>query len=267
MHIFSNIFKGICIGSGAILPGISSGVLCVIFGIYEKLLNSVLDFFKSPKENLKFLTPIIIGVIIGVLIFSNLLNYFLYSFPVQTKAIFIGLILASIPSLIKDVNNKQKFKVHYFLYAIVTFFIGVFSVYLEKSLTVSASDSISIFYLVLSGFLMSVGVVVPGVSSTIILMLLGVYSSYLASVSYLYFPVLIPMAIGLFLGSIVFMKLTRFLLKHFYAQTFYSIIGFTAGSILVLFPEINNSIDIILFASCIILGFFIFNLLKTQNVK
>lgn len=89
MNTIINIFKGIFIGSGAILPGISSGVLCVIFGIYEKLLNSVLDFFKSPKENLKFLIPIIIGTAIGVLIFSNLLNYVLYTFPLQTKSIFI----------------------------------------------------------------------------------------------------------------------------------------------------------------------------------
>lgn len=89
MNTLSNIVKGIFIGSGAILPGISSGVLCVIFGIYEKLLNSVLDFFKSPKENLKFLIPIIIGTTIGVLIFSNLLNYVLYTFPLQTKSIFI----------------------------------------------------------------------------------------------------------------------------------------------------------------------------------
>lgn len=89
MSIINNIFKGIFIGSGAILPGISSGVLCVIFGIYEKLLNSVLNFFKSPKENFKFLFPIVIGVAIGILIFSNFLNYFLYSFPLQTKSIFI----------------------------------------------------------------------------------------------------------------------------------------------------------------------------------
>ena len=89
MNTFTNIFKGIFIGSGAILPGISSGVLCVIFGIYEKLLNSVLDFFKAPEENFKFLFPIFIGICLGFLIFSNILNFLLYKFPLQTNSLFI----------------------------------------------------------------------------------------------------------------------------------------------------------------------------------
>ena len=85
MNFVFNCLKGVAIGSGAILPGISSGVLCVVFGIYEKLLDSILYFFKDIKKNFRFLFPIIIGIIIGILIFSNLLNYLLVDFPVQTK--------------------------------------------------------------------------------------------------------------------------------------------------------------------------------------
>ncbi len=255
MNILSNIFKGICIGSGAILPGISSGVLCVVFGIYEKLLNSVLDFFKSPKENLKFLFPIFIGALIGVLAFSNILNYVLFRFPIQTKALFIGLILASIPSLIKEVNQKHTFKTHYFLYTIFAFLIGIFSVFLENHLSISNHTNISIFYLFFAGFVMSVGIIVPGVSSTIILMLFGIYPIYLSSISSLYFPILIPIGIGIMLGSLVFMKLTRFLLNNYYAQTFYTIIGFTLGSVFVLIPEMNFGFDLLIFILCVSLGF------------
>lgn len=265
MNMLTNIFKGICIGSGAILPGISSGVFCVIFGIYEKLLNSILDFFKSPKENFKFLFPLALGAIIGVLIFSNLINYFLYAFPIQTKALFIGLICASIPSLIKDVNEKKKFKLHYIFYTLFAFCMGLFSVYLEKNFHIESSNSVNIFYLILSGFLMSIGVVVPGVSNTIILMLLGVYPIYLASVSTVYLPFLIPLAIGLVLGGLIFMKITRYLLEHFYAQTFYSIIGFTLGSILVLIPEMSFGIETAIFGLCVILGFIIFNYLGIKK--
>ena len=99
MAFLLNCIKGIFIGSGAILPGISSGVICIIFGLYEKLLDSLLNFFKDIKNNFKFLFAIILGIGIGVLIFSNFLNYFLTSYPLQTKSIFIGLILGSIPSL------------------------------------------------------------------------------------------------------------------------------------------------------------------------
>ena len=84
---------------------------------------------------------------------------------------------------------------------------------------------------------MSAGVIVPGVSSTLILMLLGIYESYLFSVSTIYLPFLFPLCIGLFIGSIIFMKITKFLMDKFYCQTFFAIIGFTLGSIFVLYPR------------------------------
>jgi len=243
MSFLFNCLKGIAIGSGAILPGISSGVLCVIFGIYEKLLDSILNFFKDIKRNFNFLFPIFIGIGIGILLFSNILNYLFFKLPVQTKSIFIGLILGGIPTLIKQTNNKEQFNPYYLFYTLMAFIIGVLSVFLEQNISITTNSEFSFIYLILSGFVMSVGVVVPGVSSTIILMLMGVYNTYLVSVSYLNFPVLIPMGIGLFLGCIFFMKITKFLLNKFYAQTFYAIIGFTLGSILVLFPDVSFDLN------------------------
>lgn len=254
MDFLFNCFKGIAIGAGAILPGISSGVLCVIFGIYEKLLNSILNFFKDVKKNGKFLLPIIIGAGIGVLLFSNILTYLLNSFPIQTKSTFIGLILGSIPSLLKEVNEKEKFKLRYIIYLLIALFIGIFTVILEKNFSLTTNSNISFFYLVLCGFAMSIGVVVPGVSSTIILMLLGVYTTYLSSVSLIYLPVLIPIGIGLIIGGIVFMKLTKFMLDKFYAQTFYTIIGFTLGSIFILWPEFNYDINGLISILCMLIG-------------
>ena len=86
------------------------------------------------------------------------------------------------------------------------------------------------------------------------LMLLGIYSTYLQSISSLYFPVLIPMGIGLLIGGIVFMKITKVLLQKYYAPTFYTIIGFTLGSILVLLPEISTFIEVIICILGILLG-------------
>lgn len=254
MNFIFSFFKGIAIGAGAILPGISSGVLCVIFGIYEKLLNSILGFFKNIRENIKFLLPILLGGIIGVLIFSNALNYLFYAFPMQTKSAFVGLILTTIPTLLKDVNKKNKFRLHYILYLIFALFLGIVTVILEKNIVSSSYSQLNYFYLILCGFLMSIGVIVPGVSSTIILMLLGVYSTYLTSVSSLYLPVLIPMGIGLIIGSLIFMKLTKILLDNFYAQTFYTIIGFTIGSIFVIWPDFSFDLNGIMSFLCMIMG-------------
>ena len=254
MNFIFNFFKGIAIGAGAILPGISSGVLCVVFGIYEKLLNCVLEFFKNIKENTKFLLPIILGGIIGVLVFSKILNYFLYAYPMQTKSMFVGLILTTIPSLLKDVNKKNKFRLHYILYLLVALIIGILTVILEKNIVTSSYSEFNYFYLIFCGLLMSVGVIVPGVSSTIILMLLGVYSAYLTSISNIYLPVLVPMGIGLIVGSFIFMKLTKILLDKFYAQTFYTIIGFTLGSIFVIWPDFTFDLTGFMSFLCMMIG-------------
>ena len=249
MHFIISCFKGIAIGAGAILPGISSGVFCVIFGIYEKLLNSILYFFKDIKNNFKFLLPIVVGVFIGVLIFSNFLNYFFINFHIQ-----------------KQCNSKTPFKITNLLFLLVSFSIGILSVFLENSLSINYGiTNFDFKYLILSGFIMSIGIIVPGVSNTIILMLMGVYPTYLNSVSTLYFPVLIPMGIGIFFGSVLFMILTKFLLEHFYSKTFYSIIGFSLGSIFVLLPNISSITEIILSILCMFLGFTISSLFQTTK--
>lgn len=254
MSYISNFVKGIAIGAGAILPGISSGVLCVVFGLYEKLLDSVLGFFKNVRENIKFLLPIFLGAILGVLVFSKILSLLLYYYPTQTKSTFVGFILTSVPSLIRDANKKQKFRLRYILYLLFALFLGIFTVILEKNLSLSANSSFNYFYLILCGFLMSIGVVVPGVSSTIILMLLGVYSAYLTSVSNLYFPILVPIGIGLIIGAFIFMKLTKYCLNHYYSQTFYTIIGFTLGSILVIWPEFTPDLSGLFSFLCMMIG-------------
>ena len=111
-----------------------------------------------------------------------------------------------------------------------------------------------LIFFILSGvdFLCQFGIVVPGVSSTIILMLLGIYPIYLSSVSNLYFPTLIPIGIGIIIGGLCFMKLTKFLLEHFYAPTFFGIIGFTVGSIFVLLPTFTSNLDILISILCCI---------------
>ena len=187
------------------------------------------------------------------------MKYLFYAYPIQIKFVFIGLILGSIPSLIKEaVPSKTNFKFRYLLYLSISLAIGVFLVILEKNIHASNSATeINILFLIFSGFLMSAGVIIPGVSSTLILMLLGIYDAYLLSVSTLYFPFLIPIGIGLALGSIVFMKITKFLLDKYHSPTFFIIIGFTIGSIFVLYPGFTFDINGIISILSLSLGLFI----------
>ncbi len=262
MKIIIDILKGIAIGAGGIMPGISSGVLCVVFGIYEKLIDSILNFFKDIKANIKFLVPIGIGGIIGIIIVSKLLQYFLSIYPIQTKSIFIGLIIGGIPLIFKQKQLQGKYKVKNIIFLIIALAIGIFTVYIENKINITTSESNSFIYLFLSGFLMSIGIVVPGVSSTIILMLMGVYYIYLNSVSNLYLPVLVPMGMGIILGSLLFMKIIKILLEKFYKETMYSIIGFSIGSIMVLIPQVTSSVEILISIFCICLGYYSVKFIK-----
>lgn len=253
MNFIFDLFKGVALGAGCILPGISSGVLCVIFGIYEKLVESVLNIFKDFKKNFLFLLPIFIGICIGVLIFGNILKYLFVSFEDTIKYVFAGLIFGSIPSLFKEANIKNNFRLHYIFYTIITFLLALFLIYLESTITSFSSYNISFLFLFFAGFLMSIGVVFPGVSSTIILMCLGVYGLYLEAISSVNLHLLFPMGIGLIVGCIVFLNIINFFMKKFHTQTMYSIIGFTLGSTFILLPN-NFSITNILF---LILGLII----------
>ena len=172
------ILKGTLIGAGAILPGISSGVFCVIFGIYEKLVDSILHFFQKPKENFLFLLPILIGVGIGVIVLAKFLLFFFEYYPMPTKYTFIGLILGSIPFLFKEANKKtyciedsfirkEKKKSHRlfcFLCLLSSFTLTAFMVYLENHFSSSCLNMTSHFsfsYLVLCGICMAAGIVIP----------------------------------------------------------------------------------------------------------
>lgn len=238
--MITRIFIGILLGTGAILPGVSSGVICVIIGIYDKLIDSVLNLFKDFKKNFLYLLPIALGGFIGIFLFGNILKSLFNVFPTQTSFCFIGLILGSIPILIKKINSENNFRLYYILFAIVSFCLGYSLVALENNFNFSSTvTGFSNIFLILSGFLMSIGVVVPGVSNTLILMCLGVYHIYIDAIASLNLSILIPMGIGLVIGCIFFLIIIKYLLKNFYIQTYYSIIGFTLGSVLVLFSPIS----------------------------
>ncbi len=239
--------------------GISSGVFCVIFGIYEKLVNCVLNFFNDYKKNLTFLLPIIIGAIVGVVLFGNILKILFNSFYMPTCFCIIGFIIGGIPCLLKQ--NTKKVNLTSIIILLFTLFLSLYLVALESTSNTMESTNINLSYgnLTLAGFLMSAGIVVPGLSSTVILMLFGIYNVYLNAISTLNIVILLPIAIGIIIGGLVFLKVIQFLLKHFTQYTYYAIAGFTIGSIFVLFPgfslNLEGIISIVLLFVCLCLSY------------
>ena len=262
MNFLFNLVIGILVGFGAILPGVSSGVFCVIFGIYEKLVDSVLNLFKDFKKNFVFLLPIGLGSFLGIVLFGNVIKYFFNSFKFQACYAFIGLILGTIPALFKQVNFDKCIQLKKLLPLIISFSIGVLLIVFENHFDFNNIVLYFIynpFYLIFAGFIMSIGIVVPGVSNTIILMCLGVYSEYLSAIASVNLRLLIPLAIGVFLGSIVWLKIINILLKKYHQATFLAIIGFILGSIFVLYPgfsfDLAGLVSIIIMIISLILSY------------
>lgn len=262
MKSLSNFIKGVFIGSGAILPGISSGVICMVLGLYEKLLDSVLNFFKDIKSNFKFLFPIVSGILLGIILFSNILLYCFNIIPCQTKSLFIGLLLGSIYILANSNIKKKKYtdNKNQYISFFICFIIGIGLIYLESIVNINNEyipNTYNSSFLVLSGFFMSIGIVVPGVSNTVILMLLGVYSTYLSAISIINMNVLFPMMLGAGIGCIIFMKIIQKLLNTYHSQTIFGIIGFSLGSVLILYPGYSFNLESIISIILLFLGFII----------
>ena len=236
------------------------------FGLYEKIVDSIIHFFKDIKNNLRFLTPIAIGVFIGVFLFGNILKILFNKFYIPTSFAFIGLILGSLKLIIKQAHFK-KITLSHLIAFLVTLSLSIYLIALEHSLNFNMNVN-STSYLILAGVLMSAGIVIPGISKTVILMMLGIYEMYLAAVSTLNLSFLLPIGIGLVIGGIIFLFLINFLFKFAKSYTYFGIIGFIIGSIFVIYPgftlNIQGIISILLLIICFIIGLELSSLKKEQ---
>ena len=204
------------------------------FGLYEKLVNSILNFFKDIKKNFTFLFPICLGVFVGVFLFGNILKILFNKYYIPTSFAFIGLILGSIPLVVKQANVKKVTLLHV-LCMLVAFSFSLYLVVLENNITNSLNINFK-SYLILAGVITSAGIIIPGVSKTVILMLLGIYEIYISAIASLNLSILIPIGIGFVIGGIIFLFLINFLFKIAKSYTYFAIIGFVLGSVFVIYP-------------------------------
>ena len=215
--------KGIVVGIGGIAPGLSGSVLLVIFGLYEKAVEAIGTIFKNLKENLKFLVPLFLGFGVGILIFSKVVDFFLGSFEMYTRYLFLGLVVGTIPMFNKEVRKKG-FNKKYYIPMIISFAVGLLLFFFNSNLF-PAIASPNVFQSILLGVAVAASTIVPGVDSAVILSALGLYELYVSSVANLNIPVLIPAAFGLGIGALVISFVINKLLKKKYTLTFSIIFG------------------------------------------
>ncbi len=248
------MIAGLLIGIGIVLPGVSGGVIAVILGVYDKIIFALNNFKSNKKDNIIFISKILVGIVLGSIISSNLLKYFFNRYYVEMSYLFIGLVLGTIPMLINDYHKKCSNNINYYILVVVILLSTFFSYFVNKFIVINSDSYIITF---LAGFLYSVGKVVPGISSSVLLSLIGKYNmfleimsnpiSYIINNSYDFVIVLI----GLIVGIVLSFKLISYLLKNYYSITINIILGFVIGSLTILYPN-KLTFDGILF---LLIGF------------
>ncbi len=226
--------KGIIIGIGKIIPGVSGALLSIVLKVYDKAIEAVVYFFKNPKKNIVFLLNIGIGILTGIILFSNIINYALNHYYVIIMLFFIGLIIGGIPQIVKEVEKKD------YKYTIIITIILIVISLVNKNTNYIIKNNISdylIFFL--GGIFEALGTVVPGLSSTALLLILGIYNLIIESISninklIINYNILVPFSIGL-LSSIFFIsKIMLCLLKKHKKKTYSIILGLILSSIIIL---------------------------------
>lgn len=277
--------KGIFVGVANIIPGVSGGTLAVVLNIFDKLIYSINNLFKDFKNSVIFLLPIGLGAVFGIVAFSSLIDFGLTNYSFPTNLLFIGLVAGSIPMIYKNATSKEK-KKNDILFAIIAFAIVVFLSYIEShNIETASSESSLTIKLFLAGVIASSAMIIPGISGSFLLMLMGLYDNVISALSsikdYLgditnfdlmfeIIGVLLPMAIGIVLGVLLVSKVIEIAFRKAYTTTYYIILGLILGSIYSIFANPDTyssgmSFPIIIMAGIMfVIGFIVSTILGKE---
>ncbi len=230
-----NILKGGIIGIANAIPGVSGGTMAVVLGIYDRLIGSVGGFLKDPVANVKFLLPIGIGAGAGIVLFGSLIEFLITHYPTPTNIFFAILIIYSIPSIYRKALSLGSPKSYHYgamiLWILIMIALAIFGGVGSNQIITELSLSTSI-YLASISFVAAVGMLLPGVSGSMLLLMLGGYYTIISAVSNLDIIMLLPVAAGIGLGLLVGAVMINFCLEKFPLITYWSIIGLVLGSII-----------------------------------
>ncbi len=249
MKYFFYVLCGCIIGVANIIPGVSGGTMAVILNVYDKLIDAFVGLRKHFKESIKLLIPIAVGAGAGILGFAKLLSFLLASFPMPTFFFFIGLIVGSVP-LVARKALETRFRPISLIPFVVFFGIMITFAFIGAGDKTAASSQMELnlfnwLYLFFGSALAAMSMIIPGVSGSMVLMILGLYSYVLKAVADLLSHdflgscmILLPAGLGIVVGIVGGAKLMDLCIKKYPQMTFFGIIGLMLGSVLSVY---NNA--------------------------
>lgn len=266
---WSNLWRGFAMGTSDLVPGISGGTIALLLGIYNDFIRSISGIFsKRFWESLKFLIPIVLGMLIAIGSLSKLINFLLNTHPIPTLFFFVGLILGIIPYLLKTSRFKQTFTAKHYMLVVLGIVVIVVITLLNNGNkhageTLIFSTSLFIKYFI-AGVCASSAMLLPGISGSFMLLVFGAYGTIMYAISeFLSFnfnavPILLTVGLGIIAGFLLSSKAIQYFLNYHTSLTYALIIGFVVGSLYAVFPGLPTSIFMCLISVLtLIIGFFI----------
>ena len=256
LQFLFRIIQGALIGLGAVLPGISGGVLGVIFGIYKPIMELLSNPFKNFKTHVPKLIPVFIGGVIGFLGVSNILAFFLNKYPDPSVCLFIGLISGMLPSLFREAGEQGRTKGSWI--SLVVCMVFIFALLIGLKMT-SIEVAPNFLWYLFCGFCLALSVIAPGMSFSTLLMPLGLYTPFVDGIGHFDMSVLIPGGVGALVTVILFAKAINALFDNYYSIAFHGILGIVIAATVMIIPmesflsagsAIVNIICIVVGVSC-----------------
>ncbi|MEG2290494.1 MAG: DUF368 domain-containing protein [Clostridium sp.] len=258
MENILNILKGVVIGVSNVIPGVSGGTMAVVLGIYDKIISAVNNFFKDWRKDIIFLIELAIGAVLGIVLFSKLITNLLQNYGEPTNFFFIGLILGSFPMLYKRAT-KDKVKSKNYIWLFITLalmiaisFFGKTEVTSISMVSITVKSFITLFF---AGFIAAATMILPGVSGSLVLLILGLYTTLTNAVSTFNIPLLIPVGLGVIVGLLATTKLIESLLNKYPQPTYLAICGLILGSIFPVYPGFTFGLTGAISIGTFIIGF------------
>lgn len=266
--IISTAVKGMCVGGTMLVPGVSGGSMAMILGVYDKLVSSVSSFMKHKKDSILFLALFSVGAILGMVLFAKPLLALIEKYPMPMLYFFIGAVAGGIPMMYKKAEVK-KVSLWTFLYPV----LGLAAVYLLSMLPADIFNSrmdggLSSFLLLMAaGIIAAVALVLPGISVSYMLLIMGMYDETMRAISGFYLPYLLPLGVGVVLGIILTTSMLERAMLRYPQPTYLIILGFIVGSVLEVFPGIPVGTELIFCLIMILAGFTVIRLISKNEIK
>lgn len=254
LGFFTLILFGLIIGMAAIIPGLSGGILAIALGVYAPAIESISSLRKNFKQSVLFLTPLGIGLAAGFLLFGLIMKPLFENHEQHIIWLFLGLIIGSMPSLIKEAN-KDGFRIWYIIPFILTFSFGAVIQFILS--TVVSEHSVSPLQLFIGGGVLSLGMIIPGISSSFILIEMGIYDDIISSFVNIDIVSVIFVVLGIAVFALASIKLVSSAFERFHGYAYYASLGFLLSTMISVIPEKCSLVDIILLILSMI-GVFLF---------